>query len=91
MKAYILTTEYNRYDQMGEYFIAWFHQKPSTDELRQVMIDKEEEDEICCHILDGGGRTKRMEDQWYYLREVSSANAQAEASPRQSTTNKTEK
>ena len=44
MKAYILTTEYNHYDQMGEYFIAWFHKKPSPDELRQVMIDKEEED-----------------------------------------------
>ena len=78
MKAYILTTEYNHYDQMGEYFIAWFHKKPSPDELRQTMIDREEEDscELCFHILDGGGRTKRMEDQWYHLSEVSSANAQ---------------
>jgi hypothetical protein len=87
MKAYILTTEYNHYDQMGEYFIAWFHKKPSPDELRQVMIDKEEEDscELCCHILDGGGRTKRMEDQWYYLREVSSANAEIGQSDKQPT------
>ena len=76
MNAYILTTEYNYYDQMGEYFIAWFHQKPTIDELRQVMIKEEEEDsrELFCHILDGGGRTKRMEHQWYHLREVSSAN-----------------
>jgi len=77
MKAYILTSEWHRYDQMGEYFIAWFHQKPTPDELRQVMIRKEEEDswELCSHILDGGGRTKKMEDQWFHLREISSANS----------------
>lgn len=74
-KAYILTSEWNAYDQFGEYFIAWFHRKPTPDELRKVMIEKEEEDscELCCHILNGGGRTEQMEDRWYHLREVYTA------------------
>jgi len=83
MNAYILTSEYEEYEQKGEYFIAWFHKKPSLDELQQVMISKDEKDsrELCCHILDGGGRRKLSDYQWYHLREVPSENFIAQPLP----------
>jgi len=33
MKIYILTREINAYDQDGEYFVAAFRDKPTSDEL----------------------------------------------------------
>jgi len=80
MTSYILTTEYNDFDQHGEYFVAWFHKEPSPDELRQTLIREMETDscELCYHLLatGGGRRMKCREDeyQWFHLRQISSAN-----------------
>ena len=69
MKAWILTEEFNDYDQHGEYFVAWFPKKPTMEELSKHFS---EEDAI--HILNGGGRRgdngRYWEDQWYNLKEV---------------------
>jgi hypothetical protein len=74
-----LTSEYNKYDQQGEYFLAWFHEKPTPDELQRSLetLCEEHDNEIVAHVLNGGGRRKfgkRWDECWFYLREVSSAN-----------------
>lgn len=84
MNAYILTSEHNLYDQQGEYFLAWFHRKPTPDELKSSLktLCEEHDDKIVEHILAGGGRRQfgqRWEESWLHLREVSSANASSEA------------
>ena len=74
MKGYILTEEYNAYDQLGEYFLAWFQTKPTSKDLKRVIQNIG--DDCVEHILSGGGRRKDpyWEDQWYNLREVESIN-----------------
>lgn len=77
MKAYVLTSEYNMYDQQGEYFIAWFHQKPTWQELRLAIDPMEADDNAITHVLSGGGRRKigsYHESSWFYLKEVPSSN-----------------
>jgi hypothetical protein len=64
MKAWILTEEYNDYDQHGEYFVAWFPEKPTIEELSKHFSENE-----AVHILNGGGR-RGWEYQWYNLKEV---------------------
>jgi hypothetical protein len=63
--VWILTKEYNDYDQHGEYFVAVFFNKPS-----HVVLTKEG---VPTHrlkqVLDGGGRFD-SEDNWHHLREV---------------------
>jgi hypothetical protein len=71
---WILTNEYNAYDQFGKYFIAAWSQKPGKEEIAQVCkIDTTgrftNSDETIDHILSGGGRTKN-EDHWFNLEEV---------------------
>ena len=66
MKAWVLTREINRYDQDGEYFVAWWPYKPSMDELQTVGLDA---DESAWCVIGGGGR-RQYEAEWYYLREV---------------------
>ena len=67
------------YDQMGEYFIAWFHRKPTFEELKKVVLedDGDGSDAIITHILvNGGGRLKPYKptnEQWYNLREIQSS------------------
>ncbi len=36
---WILTEEYNDYDQHGEYFLAAFKEKPSLEELKKYDYD----------------------------------------------------
>jgi len=62
--VWILTCEYNDYDQYGEYFLDVFDSLPSTDELLINDIPTTQ----LKHVLAGGGR-KDGEDQWWYLRE----------------------
>jgi hypothetical protein len=64
--AWIVTEEYNDYDQHGEYFIAWFSKKPSVEHL---MINLQLPEEWAIHLVNGGGR-RDFDDQWYNLREV---------------------
>lgn len=75
MSIWVLTEEYNDYDQHGEYFIhAWDH-KPSREELK-VRINEESrytQPDYIGYVLNGGGRIdngKYYEDQWYFLKEV---------------------
>lgn len=67
MKAWILTREYNCYDQFGEYFVAWWKDKPSLEELKGVLTWRSKSE--LYHILHGGGRIDR-EDDWYNLTEI---------------------
>lgn len=65
MNVWILTSEYNDYDQHGEYFEAVFAEKPTALQIQKVC----EVNEIGAkHILNGGGRNGN-EHQWYNLKE----------------------
>ena len=71
MKAWILTEQYNAYDQYGEYFVAWFPEKPTMEELQKYFDEEDSK-----HILNGGGRRQfgvRWEEQWHNLKEVENA------------------
>jgi hypothetical protein len=59
---WVLTSEYNDYDQHGEYFEAVFIGKPTSEQIQKrcQVLD-------ASHILSGGGRVN-WEDRWYNLR-----------------------
>lgn len=70
--VWILTSEYNDYDQHGEYFEAVFFDKPTAEELEKYGVIDDE------HALNGGNVRIRtdMEDhmgntlyKWFYLEE----------------------
>jgi len=63
--VWILTEEYNEYDQHGEYFLAVFKEKPTIEKLMKFIGDEEE----AKHVLAGGGNRRGNEGQWYFLRE----------------------
>lgn len=75
---YVLTSEVNDYNQHGEYFETVFKDKPTLQELSQLMFLKnlEELDQhgvlLIVHIFNGGGR-QDSENFWYNLHEVESA------------------
>ena len=70
MKVWILTSEYNDYDQHGEYFIKAYMDKPNRDSISaDLELDPEFHTDTILHILNGGGRQK-VEYIWYYLRQV---------------------
>lgn len=62
--VWILTEEYNAYDQYGEYFRAVFKDKPTAEQLKPYL----DEHYPVQHVLDGGDR-RGVEDNWYYLRQ----------------------
>jgi hypothetical protein len=65
MKLHIVTREENEHNQYGEYFVAVFTNKPTRDQLCQLLLP---EDTIS-HLLNGGGRIG-VENTWYNLRVV---------------------
>jgi hypothetical protein len=66
---WILTSEYNDYDQHGEYFEAVFIGKPTAKQIE----DRCGVNELgSTHILSGGGRIK-FEYHWYNLRQEKAA------------------
>ncbi len=67
MKVWILTKEINDYNQEGEYFIEVYAQKPTLDQLREVVHFSIENDYK--HLLQGGGQ-RGCEYEWYCLNEV---------------------
>jgi hypothetical protein len=74
--AHILVREINAYDQEGQYFVAWFHVKPSIEDLRDAI--KSDSDDVLSdshlhHILAGGGRLN-TEHAWWYLKSIYSSN-----------------
>ena len=64
MKVWILTSEYNEYDQQGEYFEGVFAEKPTSECLQTEFNFTEAE---AAQILSGGGR--EGEEYSWYLRE----------------------
>ena len=64
MKVWILTSEYNEYDQYGEYFDKVFSEKPNEEQLVKAGVPSVTVD----HVLKGGGR-ESTEDKWWHLRE----------------------
>lgn len=61
---WILTEEYNEYDQHGEYFVYAWVDKPSKEELCKVINDRFRQDDYLDHVYEGGGRIY-PEDHWY--------------------------
>jgi len=66
MKVWVLTEEYNDYDQYGEYFINVFANKPTCDQLNDAGVSLPE----VAHVLNGGGWINRyVEHRCWHLRE----------------------
>lgn len=65
---WILTEEYNDYDQHGEYFVAAWNEKPTLEKLREIHWLELFSDETLNKLLAGGGR-EYNEYQWYNLHE----------------------
>jgi len=72
---WVLTEEYNDYDQFGEYFVhAWNH-KPSKVELSLQGVEKSRNfaKDYLEYVLNGGGQIDEgnyYENQWYILKEI---------------------
>jgi len=66
---WVLTREHNEYDQYGEYFIAVFINKPNKEQLQKLFSKGKLKVDID-YILNGGGRTEKMENIWYNLVEM---------------------
>jgi hypothetical protein len=72
--AWVLTTEYNDYDQYGKYFIAVFSKQPSLEELASfchknsihIGASVAQGVEFLERLRKGGGRIN-TEHQWYNL------------------------
>lgn len=81
-QSYVLLSEYNEYDQHGSYFIAWFHQKPTIEEVCKAMQSDAAHSELfdymdlAKHVLAKGGR-RGSEHVWYTLKQVQSSSAPA--------------
>lgn len=72
--VWILTTEYNMYDQCGEYFVEVYSTKPSHRDLASHSVPQNR----WRHVLNGGGRV-HVEDQWWHLREITPTQPQEAA------------
>lgn len=74
MKIWVLTSEYNEYDQHGEYFIAAYKDKPTklqvAAELDNIGNPFHTVEEWAEHVLRGGGRTQNCENVWFHLEEI---------------------
>ena len=62
--VWILTEEYNDYDQHGEYYIAAFRDVPTVEQLMKFEMNEEG----ALHVQNGGGRIG-TEYSWYNLRQ----------------------
>jgi hypothetical protein len=65
---WILTEEYNDYDQYGEYFVYAWPCKPAKEELLKVL-EYYMDGRLLDHVYSGGGRTDRYESHWYSFKE----------------------
>jgi len=64
--VWVLTEEYNEYNQNGEYFLHAWRSKPTATQLSKHVYYN---NKGLNHVLNGGGREK-WEDHWYHLKEV---------------------
>jgi len=62
---WLLTTEYNDYDQYGEYFVELYSEFPTYDQLKEAGVDSKSLERV---KTLGGGRSDKMEDQWWHLK-----------------------
>lgn len=62
--VWILTSEYNDYDQHGEYFETIFFKKPTIEDISYYT---EEGLEHAQWVLETGGGRRDLEDYWYNL------------------------
>lgn len=76
--CWVLTEEYNAYDQYGEYFICVFEEKPDFTKLKQI-IDNEYEpnnrddpkvEEVVGNLIRKGGGRIRYEFKWFFMKNV---------------------
>lgn len=76
--AWILTEEYNEYDQYGEYFVKAFGKKPDVKRLAAFFTENGSHGtysnpmqalDFLLHVEAGGGR-QGVENHWYNLVEV---------------------
>lgn len=70
--CWILTSEINAYDQEGEYFIDVFENRPTPDQLYQLLSTcglRHNQEQTIQNILVNGGTTVDGGDAWWYLRE----------------------
>lgn len=63
---WIVTRNINEYDQDGEYFVSAYVEKPSFNQLKELI---EGDDKTIGKLTRGGGRQK-YEYEWYHLHEV---------------------
>lgn len=63
---YVITAEYNDYNQYGEYFVGIISEL-TLDNIRKIFPDRDKE--FLNHILNGGGRIN-YQHCWYNLFEV---------------------
>ena len=63
---WIVTSEYNQYDQEGEYFVAAYLTKPTFAQLKELIGG----DATTVGKLTRGGGRQKTEHQWYNLHEV---------------------
>jgi hypothetical protein len=73
MSIWILTEEYNDYDQHGECFLEVFEDKPDRTTLAWALTmnghGENFTNQFIDHVLKGGGRVS-AEHCWLHLREV---------------------
>jgi hypothetical protein len=67
MKVWILTMEYDHYDQYGEYFIKAYANKPTREQL--LVAEENINEENVDWILAGGGR-QGTDDRWFHLNKI---------------------
>lgn len=60
---WILLSEVNDYNQYGKYFIAFYVEKPTKEQIINTINCSEEK---ANHIINGGGRIN-TENVWYTL------------------------
>ena len=64
---YVLLSSINDYNQCGDYFVACWKSKPTVQNIKNTMGNRDSV--FINHILEGGGRTG-VEDMWYTLIEI---------------------
>lgn len=65
--VWVLTSQYNDYDQHGEYLVKVYFSKPTEEELAKEVSDPQLR-EWC--LTKGGGRPSAAYDKWFHLNEV---------------------
>ena len=65
-KLWVVTTEYNEYDQYGAYLVAAYLDKPTFKQLKDLLGL----DDVTTGKLTRGGGRHDLEHQWYRLSEI---------------------